>query len=88
MPASTQSQKKCAFCVQVIKLTPTLTLSKSSKWKLVEVISACVSTSWESRANWNLLLEMLATVYHKLLEQRKLDAQIINEVCDLTKLPR
>ncbi|CEP16440.1 hypothetical protein [Parasitella parasitica] len=82
--------KKCTFGVQVIKQTLTLTkmtLSKSGKWKLVEVRSACIPTSWQLRANWNLLFEMLATIYHELLEQRKLDAQIINEVCGLAKLP-
>ncbi|GAA5805934.1 hypothetical protein HPULCUR_011460 [Helicostylum pulchrum] len=82
--------KKCAFGVQVIKQTLTLTkmtLSKSGKWKLVEVRSACAPTSWQLRANWNILFEMLATIYHELLEQRKLDAQIINEVCGLAMLP-
>ncbi|KAI7879532.1 uncharacterized protein EV154DRAFT_52000 [Mucor mucedo] len=82
--------KKCAFGVQVIKQTLTLTkmtLSKSGKWKLVEVRSAYVPTTWQLRANWNLLFEMLATIYHELLEQRELNAQIVNEVCGLTKLP-
>ncbi|KAI9361397.1 hypothetical protein BD770DRAFT_317648 [Pilaira anomala] len=84
--------KKCAFGVQVIKQTLTLTkmaLSKSGKWKLsgTEVRSACVPTSWQLRANWNLLFEMLATICHELLQQRELDVQIINEVCGLSKLP-
>ncbi|CAO3667112.1 unnamed protein product [Rhizopus stolonifer] len=82
--------KKCALGVQVIKQTLTLTkmsLSKSGKWKLVEVRSACAPTSWELRGNWNPLFEMLATIYDELLEQRKLNTQIINEVCGLVKLP-
>ncbi|KAI9262805.1 hypothetical protein EDC94DRAFT_560959 [Helicostylum pulchrum] len=82
--------KKCAFGVQVIKQTLTLTkmtLSKSGKWKLVEVRSVCAPASWQLRANWNILFEMLATIYHELLEQRKLDVQIINEVCGLAMLP-
>ncbi|KAI8887810.1 hypothetical protein K501DRAFT_145020, partial [Backusella circina FSU 941] len=68
--------KKCALGVQVIKQTLTLTkmtLSKSGKWKLVEVRSACNPTSWELRAHWNLLFERLATIYNGLLEQRQLD---------------
>lgn len=82
--------KKCALGIQVIKQILTLTkmtLSKSGKWKLVELWSACVPTSWELRGNWNPLFEMLATIYNELLEQRKLDSQIINEVCGLMKLP-
>lgn len=82
--------KKCSLGIQVIKQTLTLTkmtLSKSGKWKLVEMRSARVPTSWQLRANWNPLFEMLATIYHELLEQRKLDIQITNEVCGLVKLP-
>ena len=82
--------KKCTFGVQVIKQTLTLTkvsLSKSGKWKLVEVRSACTPTSWELRSHWNLLFEMLATIYHELLQQRELDVQITNEVYRLVEIP-
>ncbi|CAO3680677.1 unnamed protein product [Rhizopus stolonifer] len=81
--------KKCTFGVQVIKQTLTLTkvsLSKSGKWKLVEVRSACTPT-WELRSHWNLLFEMLVTIYHELLQQRELDVQITNEVCRLVEIP-
>ncbi|RCH89981.1 hypothetical protein CU098_009815 [Rhizopus stolonifer] len=82
--------KKCTLGVQVIKQTLTLTkvsLSKSGKWKLVEVRSACIPTSWELRSQWNLLFEMLATIYHESLQQRELDTQITNEVCRLVEIP-
>ncbi|KAL9540857.1 hypothetical protein MBANPS3_009446 [Mucor bainieri] len=82
--------RKCVFGIQVIKQTLTLTkvsLSKSGKWKLVEVRSACAPTSWELRSHWNPLFELLATMYHELLQQRELDAQINDEVCGLVELP-
>ncbi|KAF1797363.1 hypothetical protein FB192DRAFT_1261246, partial [Mucor lusitanicus] len=68
--------KKSVFGIQVIKQALTLTkvnLSKSGKWKLVEVKLACAPTSWEMRSNWNPLFEILATIYQGLLQQRHLD---------------
>ncbi|OAD03047.1 hypothetical protein MUCCIDRAFT_109901 [Mucor lusitanicus CBS 277.49] len=73
--------KKSVFGIQVIKQALTLTkvnLSKSGKWKLVEVKLACAPTSWEMRSNWNPLFEILATIYQGLLQQRHLDIQITN----------
>jgi len=64
--------KKCTFGIQVIKQTLTVTklnLTKSGRWRPVELRSACVPTSWELRSNWNIIFEMLATIYNELLEQ-------------------
>ncbi|CEP19541.1 hypothetical protein [Parasitella parasitica] len=82
--------KKCTFGIQVIKQTLTVTklnLTKSGRWRLVELRSACVPTSWELRSNWNIIFEMLATIYNELLEQRRLDRLILDENCGLRKLP-
>lgn len=82
--------KKCTFGIQVIKQTLTVTklnLTKSGRWRLVELRSACVPISWELRSNWNIIFEMLATLYNELLEQRRLDRLILDENCGLRKLP-
>ncbi|KAI8645992.1 hypothetical protein BD408DRAFT_337627, partial [Parasitella parasitica] len=82
--------KKCTFGIQVIKQTLTVTklnLTKAGRWRLVELRSACVPTSWELRSNWNIIFEMLATIYNELIEQRKLDRLILDENCGFRKLP-
>lgn len=82
--------KKCTFGIQVIKNTITLTkltLSKSGKWRLVELRSANVPASWELRSNWNVIFEMLAIIFIQLTEQRKLDKLILGENCGLKQLP-
>lgn len=82
--------KKCTLGVQVIKKTLTLTkltLSKTGKWKLIEVRSSCTPTCWELRSHWKPLFEMMATTYLELLEQRNLDKIIMEEVCSLRVLP-
>ncbi|CAO3699171.1 unnamed protein product [Rhizopus stolonifer] len=82
--------KKCTLGVQVIKQTLTLTkvaLLKSGKWRLIEMRSSRIPISWELRSHWHSLVEMLATICDELLEQRKLDNLIIDEVCSLRTLP-
>ncbi|EIE86862.1 hypothetical protein RO3G_11573 [Rhizopus delemar RA 99-880] len=72
--------KKCTLGVQVIKKTLTLTkvtLSKTGKWRLIEVRSSCTPTCWELRSHWKPLFEMMATIYLELLEQRSLDKIIM-----------
>lgn len=82
--------KKCTLGVQVIKKTLALTkvtLSKTGKWRLIEVRSSCTPTCWELRSHWKPLFEMMATIYLELLEQRSLDKIIMEEVCGLRVLP-
>ncbi|KAL7317081.1 hypothetical protein PS15m_003481 [Mucor circinelloides] len=58
--------KKCTFGVQVINKTLTLTkvtLSKTGKWRPIEVRSSCTPTCWGLRNHWKPLFEMLATIY-------------------------
>ncbi|OBZ84462.1 hypothetical protein A0J61_07484 [Choanephora cucurbitarum] len=81
--------KKSTFGIQVIKKTLTLTkvtLSKTGKWNVVEVRSSCTPTCWGLRGQWKPLFEMMATIYLELLEQQKLDATILEEVCGLKVL--
>ncbi|KAI9478413.1 MAG: hypothetical protein EXX96DRAFT_570806 [Benjaminiella poitrasii] len=61
--------KKRILGVQVIKQTLTLTkvtLSKSGKWKFIEVRSRRTPTFWELRGFWKSLFEMLTTISDEL----------------------
>jgi hypothetical protein len=57
---------KATFGLQIIKQTITLTkmnLKKSDKWKLIELRSSVIPTSWNVRYSWVSLFELLATLF-------------------------
>lgn len=76
---SPSNQKKTLTLTKVI-------LSKTGKWRVIEVRSSCTPTCWELRGHWKPLFEMLATIYLELLEQQSLDKIIMEEVCGLRVL--
>jgi hypothetical protein len=57
---------RATFGLQIIKQTITLTkmnLKKSDKWKLIELRSSVIPTSWNVRYSWVSLFELLATLF-------------------------
>ncbi|KAI8088179.1 hypothetical protein BDF21DRAFT_396367 [Thamnidium elegans] len=80
-------RNKKASIDNILKKCTLSALSKSGKWKAIEVRSSRTPTSWDLRRHWKSLFKMMAIIYDELLEQRKLDNIIIDEVCSSTILP-